>query len=279
LAQDRLPQASTTLPRVDAEELRKRVDAFPSWNYRFELAGGVATPVGDKRLVNRQHQRYRYFFQRLLGASGGSLQDRRVLDLGCNAGYWALAAIEAGADFVLGIDLSSRYIEQARLVFEANGIDPARYRLQAGDLFSADLGGAFDVVLCLGVLDHVDRPVELFELIARTGAELIVIDSEVSRARTSLFEVSRLYSARDVTGDGTVLIPSRQAVIDLAGRVGYDAVALASNVTDFTGMSDYRRERRCAFVCSRQPLSGLPVERRPRLIPWWARDPRALSGV
>lgn len=264
---------------MDAEELRERVAAFPGWNYRFELAGGVTTPVADQRLVNRQHQRYRYFFKSLLDASGGSLRGRRVLDLGCNAGFWSLAAIEAGADFVLGVDLSPEHVEQAKLVFEVQQVEPARYSFRAGDLFTADFGGAFDVVLCLGVLDHIDRPVELFELLARTQAELLVIDSEVSRARASLFEVARLYSARDVTGDGLVLIPSRQAVVDLAARFGFDAVPLALNATDLTGMSDYRRERRCAFICSQRPLSGLRVERRPRLIPWWVRDPRALAGV
>jgi tRNA (mo5U34)-methyltransferase len=263
---------------VDAEELRERVAAFPSWNYRFELAGGVATPVADPRLVNRQRQRYRYFFERLLDASGGSLRGRRVLDLGCNAGYWSLAAIEAGADFVLGVDLKPQYIEQAQLVFEVKRVDAARYGFHTGDLFTADLSGAFDVVLCLGVLDHLARPVELFELMARTGTELIVIDSNVSRARASLFEVSRLYSTRDVAGDGLVLIPSRQAVIDLARRVGFEAVALALNATDLAGMSDYRRERRCAFICSQRALSGLPAERRGRFIPWWVRDPRALAG-
>lgn len=264
---------------MDAEELRERVAAFPSWNYRFELGEGVTTPVADERLVNRQYQRYRYFFKPLLEACGGSLRGRRVLDLGCNAGFWSLAAIEAGAEFVLGLDLRPEYVEQAELVFELKQVDPARYSFRAADLFAADLGDALDVVLCLGVLDHLDRPAELFEVIAGTGAELLVIDSEVSRARASLFEVSRLYSARDVAGDGLVLIPSRQAVIDLAGRHDFDAVPLALDATDLTGMSDYRRERRCAFICSQRPLRDLRVERRPRLIPWWVRDPRALTGA
>ena len=32
------------------------------------------------------------------------LKGKRVLDLGCNAGFWSLNAAEAGADFVLGVD-------------------------------------------------------------------------------------------------------------------------------------------------------------------------------
>jgi tRNA (mo5U34)-methyltransferase len=264
---------------VEPEELRSRISAFPRWHYRFEFAGGVSTPVGDRAQVNRQRQRYAYFFERLLAATGGSLRGRRVLDLGCNAGFWSLAAHDAGADFVMGIDFGEEYIEQAMLVFEASGVDAHRYRFQQGDVFTHPPDRDFDVVLCLGLIDQVDRPVELFELMAGTGAELIVIDCNVSRSRASLFELTTLYSTRDVPGDGLVLIPSRQAVADLARRHSYQTVALALEMTDPAGMSGYRRERRCAFICSRGSLSGLPVERRPRLIPWWVRDPRALAGV
>jgi SAM-dependent methyltransferase len=266
-------------PRVKAEELRARIDSFPRWNYRFEFDDGISTPVGDRARINRNRERRSYFFERLLAVTGGSLQGRRVLDLGCGAGFWALAAVEAGADFVLGVDSKQEYIDQAELVFEAKGIDATRYRFQSGDFFDAKLDREYDTVLCLGVLDRIDRPVELFELISAAGAELIVIDSDVSRARASLFEVSHLYRTRDVDGDGMVLIPSRQAVAELAARHGFETVALALDVADYTGMDDYRRERRCAFICSRgRELSELPAQARARL-PWWLRDPRALIEV
>jgi SAM-dependent methyltransferase len=266
-------------PRVQAEELRARIDAFPRWNYRFEFGDGISTPVGDRARVNRNRERHAYFFERLLTVTGGSLRGRRVLDLGCGAGFWALAAIEAGAEFVLGLDSKREYIDQAELVFEAKGIDSERYDFRADDFFATNFDGEYDTVLCLGVLDRVDRPVELFELIGASGAELVVIDSDVSRARASLFEVSHLYRTRDVSGDGMVLIPSRQAVAELAARHGFETVALALDVADYAGMDDYRRERRCAFICSRgRALSALPAQARARL-PWWLRDPRALIEV
>jgi SAM-dependent methyltransferase len=265
---------------VEAEQLRRAIAAFPRWNYRFEFDDGVSTPVGDRATVNRTEQRRAYFFERLLQAAGGSLRGRRVLDLGCGAGFWTLAALQAGADFVLGVDREPEYVEQAELVLAAKDIDPARYRLQTADFLVDRPEGEFDTVLCLGVLDHADRPVELFELMAGAGADVIAIDTAVSRARSSLFELSHLYRTRDVSGDGMVLIPSRSAVADLARRHGFQTVTLALNVTDFAGMDDYRRERRRAFICSRSlDLAGLPAEQASSPIPWWLRDPRALVGV
>jgi SAM-dependent methyltransferase len=264
---------------MEAEELQDRIAAFPFWNYRFQFENGVSTPVTDRSLIIRHQQRRRYFFEPLLALTGGSLRGRRVLDLGCGAGFWALNAVEAGVDFVLGVDLRKDYVEQARLVFEAKDIAPSRYRFEQGDIFTHELGEGFDLVLCLGVMDRVAKPVELFGLMAGVGADLIVIETEVSRARSSLLEVSRLYDASRVSGDGLVLIPSPAAVADLARQYGFEAVALALNVTDYTGMDDYRRERRLAFICSRTlDLSGLPAHQA-SIVPWWLRDPRALTSV
>jgi SAM-dependent methyltransferase len=243
---------------VQTLELQERIAAFPRWHYRFEFEGGVSTPVVDLGKVNRHEQRRRYFFDALLQVTGGTLEGRRVLDLGCNAGWWSLQAIEAGADFVLGVDVRQMHIDQANLVFGAKGIDPSRYRFAQGDVFTHDFGGCFDVVLCLGLMEHVAKPVELLERMAASGAELLVIDTALSGASSSCFEVSHL-NEPDVHGE-LVLVPTREAVIELAARSGYNAVALARNISDYAGMEDYRRLRRLAFICSR----GASLEMLPR---------------
>lgn len=264
---------------MEVDELQDRLAAFPRWHYKFEFDNGVSTPMHDRDMINRHEQRRRYFFQALLGLTGGSLRGRRVLDLGCNAGFWSLLAIEAGADFVLGVDGQQTYIDQAELVFEAKDIEASRYRFEQGNIFEHDFAERFDVVLCLGLLDHVSKPVELFELMAGVGAELIVIDTEVSRARSSLFEMDTLYDRQSAVDHQMVLIPSRLAVIELAGQFGFKTVPLAQNITDYTGMKDYRRERRLAFICSKKlPLDALPSAKSAPLAPWWMQIPNPRRG-
>jgi SAM-dependent methyltransferase len=254
---------------VQAGELEQRIAAFPAWSYRFEFDGGVATPVFNGAVANRQEQRRRYFFDALLRATGGSLRGRRVLDLGCNAGFWSLAALEAGADFVLGVDARRLHIDQAKLVFEAKGIERARYRFEQGNVFSHALEERFDVVLCLGLLDHVAKPVELFEVMAAAHPQLIVIDTEISRSRMSVFEVDTLYNRENAVEYETVLIPSRLAVGELAAQFGFQATALPQNMTDYAGLRDYLHQRRLAFICAKDaPPQGLEAEKRSGL-PWW----------
>src|SRR6476660_1708127 len=80
--------------------------------------------AGYARLPRSEHGLPAVFewpaFQRLLPPS---LQDMRVLDLGCGLGYFAREARARGAREVVGVDISDLMLEQAR----ASG---PRYRLQ-----------------------------------------------------------------------------------------------------------------------------------------------------
>ena len=70
---------------------------------------------------------------------------------------------------------------------------------------------------------------------AGVGAQTILIDTAVSRARASLFEVYTLYDATDALAGPLVLIPSRDALAELASQFGFATVALELNMTDFAG--------------------------------------------
>jgi SAM-dependent methyltransferase len=255
---------------VDAQELEQRIAAFPSWNYRFELGEGIATPVASNWRVARQELRREYFFAPLLAAAGGTLRGRRVLDLGCNAGFWSLQAIDAGAELVHGVDGSADAIEQAELVFEARGIARERWSFERANIFDWRLPGRFDVVLCLGLLDVVAKPLALFELIAAAGPEFVVIDTGISRARGALLEVARMNEPRNAIEQDLVLVPTRRAVAALAERFGFGAVALAHDLEPGRlGGEDYLAGRRIAFICTpgAQP-TGLEAASEPHANPW-----------
>jgi tRNA (mo5U34)-methyltransferase len=257
---------------MQPNELEQRIAAFSRWQYRFEFDGGISTPVANRGLVKRHEQRRRYFFDALLGLSGGSLAGKRVLDLGCNAGFWSLHAIEAGADFVLGVDGEQAYLDQANLVFEAKGIDSASFRFEQGNIFEQDFDERFDIVLCLGLMEHISKPLELFEVIAGVGADTVVIDTTLSHARSSFFEVASVQDPASAVDYPFVLVPTREAVVELAEQFGFEAVPLAHDFDDYHGLIDYEQESRLAFICGKDPasLAALPRARPPGPLPWWA---------
>lgn len=250
---------------MERNELEERIASFPRWHYEFEFDNGVTTPIWDRTRIIRHKRRRGYFFDALLSVTGGSLRGHRVLDLGCNAGFWSLNALEAGADFLLGVDGRQMHVDQANLVCEARGIDPARYRFEQANIFDYDFEERFDVVLCLGLMYHIAKPVELFELMTRLGAEIIVIDTQIFPAPMSFFKVhyESIERPMNAVDYELVMLPTRQAVIDLAGLFGFKTVPLALNLSDYTGMGDYHKRRRLAFVCSKSvSLDALPRETR-----------------
>lgn len=80
---------------MDQEEIRAKIASFPRWHYQFDLAGNL-TPIFREKWIVRHRERKRYFFDPVVQLFGGSLKGKRVLDLGCNAGFWSLNAAEAG---------------------------------------------------------------------------------------------------------------------------------------------------------------------------------------
>jgi len=106
-----------------------------------------------------------------------------------------------------------------------------------------------------------------------------VIDTGISRITPAIFELATLSEPANAIDRPTTLVPSRRAVVELAKEFGYDCVALAHEMLDYTGLEDYRRGQRIAFICSRQtPLAALNAAPAPTPLPWWASslDPREL---
>lgn len=238
---------------TDAEIL-EAIGRFPRWHYQFDLRGHI-TPIHDLEWVNRHAQRKIYFFDPLVRLLGGSLAGKRVLDLGCNAGFWSLCAAQSGCDYVLGIDGRQMHIDQANLVFRANEIHPASYNFVRGDIFDVlqhDIG-TFDIVLCLGLLYHISKHMTLLEAISRLNTDLLVIDSYLSAKSGSVLEILHepLDDPRNAVDRELVMNPTRRAVIEMAREFGYNVSVLQPAFSDYTGAPDYETGIRRAFLAAK----------------------------
>ena len=219
----------------------------------------------------RVRQQRRYFFEPLLALAGGSLRGRRVLDAGCGDGLWSLQALDAGAEAVLALDPSAAAVARTRERLEQAGERSSRARVEQVAIPGAQVEGEYDVALCIGLMERTGKPVELFELFAAVKAALVVIETELSGAPSSFFELS-LGPAPDPSagGEGVVLLPSREAIVEVAGEFGYDCVALAHEMGGYEGLADYREQRRVAFICASElSLEELEWEQPPPVTPWW----------
>ena len=95
----------------------------------------------------------------------GPLAGRRVLDVGCGGGILAESLASLGAS-VTGVDLSEKSLAVAKLHRLESGID-VDYRAVSAEALAAEQPGAFDVVTCMEMLEHVPDPASIVDACAR----------------------------------------------------------------------------------------------------------------
>jgi tRNA (mo5U34)-methyltransferase len=136
-------------------------------------------------------------WQRVAGAIE-PLSGRRVLDVGCGNGYYALRMAKDGASAVLGIDPTLLYVMQFLAVTShLDGLPVVVLPLRLQEL--PDACGAFDTTFSMGVLYHQRSPIDHLRQLRRTlrrGGQLVLetifIPGEESLACTPAERYARM---------------------------------------------------------------------------------------
>jgi hypothetical protein len=153
------------------------IERFGPWTaHCIYLGSGVYTfdePQMDTRL--------RRFLQIASDIAGEPLEKLRVLDLACLEGSFGIEFALHGAN-VLAIEGREANLAKARFAKEVLSL--SNFETVLGDVRELDARrhGQFDVVLCLGILYHLDTPdaMDFLRRIFSVCTRLTIIDSNVS---------------------------------------------------------------------------------------------------
>lgn len=233
--------------------LSERIAELAPWHYEFEI-GNLKIEIDNPVKKNRHQQRRKYFFDPLVESMGSSLKGKRILDLGCNAGFWSLLCIEAGCDSIVGIDGRKRHIDQANLIFDLNEIDSNRYEFISADIYELDFRklGDFDIVLCLGLFYHINKPMLLLEKISDVNTEILMIDTQISTQRGAFLELKIEDVSKSRQGLSNIaMFPSPSALNAMLSNLGYSTIVLTPEFDDWTRCKDYRIGHRRCFIASK----------------------------
>ena len=148
--------------------------------HNIDLGDGVTTmgtrPVAEELALRRM-------LQAATDLAGRPLHELRVLDLGCNEGLFAIEFARHGAE-VVGIEGREASLEKARFVQKLLKLD--RLQFHCDDVRNLDEAryGRFDVVLCVGLLYHLDEPdvMEFIERMARVCDRVTLLHTHISIA-------------------------------------------------------------------------------------------------
>ncbi len=87
----------------------------------------------------------------------GDVTGKRVLDIGCGSGRYAVEFATRGAAEVVGIDLSQEMVALAKQDAARHGVED-RCHFQVGDFWTYTPAQPFDIVIAMGVYDYLAEP-------------------------------------------------------------------------------------------------------------------------
>jgi tRNA (mo5U34)-methyltransferase len=168
------------------EDLRRRIEELGDWFHNLNLDGVQTAPnhfLGDYPAV-----KWRTFQD----AIPADLTGWSVLDIGCNAGFYSLEMARRGAARVVGVDSDPRYLAQARLAAEVNGVDLDLREMSVYDVGS--LGERFDLVLFMGVLYHLRYPLLALDVLYKDVVGGLLVFQSMLRGSESIGDVADDYA-------------------------------------------------------------------------------------
>lgn len=207
------------------------------WFHNLHLPGGVQTapdhPLGDFPAFK---------WKQLSPALPQDLSGWRVLDIGCNAGFYSFKLASRGAE-VCGVDVDPHYLRQAQWAAEQFGLsEQIKFRqMQVYDLARSPV--TYDLVLFMGVFYHLRYPLLALDIVAERTEKMLVFQSlsmpgdEVSEQpeNIDLDERERLrelgwpkmaYIRRKLQDDPTNWwVPNRACVESMLNDVGFEISA------------------------------------------------------
>ena len=151
--------------------IQAKISALSPWFHNIHLPDGTQTApehfLGDFPSFKWQNIRQ---------AIPEDLQGWKVLDIGCNAGFYSLELAKRGAQ-VLAIDLDLHYLTQAKWVAEQFGLDD-KIRFEQMQVYDiAHLEEEFDLIWFMGVFYHLRYPLLALDIVAQKVRRSLVFQT------------------------------------------------------------------------------------------------------
>lgn len=151
--------------------MRGRIEELGPWFHNLHLPDGTQT-APDHFLGDFPAEKW----SELRRGLPDRLDGWRVLDIGCNAGFYSFELARMGAD-VVAVDSSPEYLRQARWAAKVFDLeDKVRFRhMQVYDLARDET--QYDLVLFLGVFYHLRYPLLGLDIAASRTRNLFAFQS------------------------------------------------------------------------------------------------------
>lgn len=168
--------------KKERDEIVKRYDEWTAHN--IHLQDGIYTYDQNHPDFNDRIAGYTRILRRVLQVASDltnkPLNRLRVIDLGCLEGVYGIEFARHGAE-VVGVEIREANIVKARFAKDVLSLSNISFVQDDVRSLSVEKYGQFDVVLCIGILYHLDAPdvFQFVETMSEVCRHLAIIDTHV----------------------------------------------------------------------------------------------------
>jgi len=231
-------------------ELEARV-LGKTWFYRFRLPSGAVTRSYDDGALDKIHETRLHMMERALAdAFPDGLAGLSAVDLACHQGFFAMELAKLGCTDVLALDARREHVADATLMRDALGLTRVQPEVcDVHDAFASQYG-THDVVLCFGLIYHLENPVGALRRARELCKGVCLVETQVvpnlsgpvdwgsyrfvKPLMGSFGIIDETYETHgpEMSTTGICLAPSTEALLWLMEAVGFSDVRLVQPPDD-----------------------------------------------
>lgn len=223
-----------------------------TWFYPFVLPDGRTTPSYEGGVLDAiHHTRATMMRSALARKFPGGLAGLSAVDLACHQGWFSHQLAQAGVGQVLATDARAEHIADVELITSACGLQ-ARVRTHQQDVhaLSATELGQHDIVLCFGLLYHLENPVGALRVARDLCRGICLVETQIVPGITGVVDwgnhrfvkpLQGIFGLIDETEEthgpemsttGICLAPSLEGLVWILRKVGFRKVEVLTPPAD-----------------------------------------------
>jgi SAM-dependent methyltransferase len=194
-------------------------------------------------------------------------------DVGCGVGYFSKFLHELGLR-VTGIDARKENVEECKrrypdIIFESGDAEDLR----------ADGVGTFDLVLCFGLLYHLENPFRAIRNLYSMTGQVLLVESMCAPGENPSMELLDEYHVENQGLGFVAFYPTEACLVKMLYRAGFRFVYGFEKLPDHEEFHATRQKvrRRTMMVASQRELEATGLRRLPepqRIAEIWSKPSR-----
>lgn len=169
------------MPATQTKDLRTLFDSLKPWHHLIYV-DGIPTKTEPAWGEPLDHP---IPFWGKIRPLLGAIEGKKVLDVGCNDGFFLFECRKLGASRVVGIEADQRFCNHAILINELLDLGGIEIKNISAYDITPDLG-LFDITLLLGVFYHLKNPMAVIDKLSEITTEMIIIETAIRNSQQDI---------------------------------------------------------------------------------------------